>query len=165
MTDIVDSETRSRMMAGIRSKGTRPETLVRSMLHRRGLRFARTCSGLPGRPDVVLPRWRVAVFVNGCFWHMHECRLFRMPRSNQEFWERKLSANRMRDVKNIHELLVGGWKVLTIWECSVRGADSMRQLESNMDRVAAWIRSNTRKNVCVLSGTGLTCSKYDYEGN
>ena len=165
MTDVVDSETRSRMMAGIRSKGTRPETLVRSMLHRRGLRFARTSSGLPGRPDVVLPRWRVAVFVNGCFWHMHECRLFRMPGSNQEFWERKLSANRIRDQKNIQALLVDRWKVLTIWECSVRGADSLRQLERNMDRVAAWIRSNTRKNHCVLSGTGLTCSKYDNEGN
>jgi DNA mismatch endonuclease (patch repair protein) len=109
MTDFDDSETRSRMMAGIRSKGTRPETLVRSLLHMRGLRFARTSSGLPGRPDVVLPRWRVAVFVNGCFWHMHECRLFRMPGSNREFWERKLYANRMRDVKKHPGTL--GWRM------------------------------------------------------
>ena len=165
MADIVDPETRSRMMAGIHSKGTRPETLVRSLLHKRGLRFARTSSGLAGRPDVVLPRWNVAVFVNGCFWHMHECELFRMPGSNRMFWERKLSANRMRDMKNVQSLLVDGWKVLTIWECSVRGANAMRQLERNMDRVAAWIRSNNRKNHCMLSGSGLTCGRYDYEAN
>lgn len=96
---------------------------------------------------------------------MHECGLFRMPGSNREFWEQKLSNNRNRDQKNIKELLADGWKVLTIWECSVRGADAKRQLEQNMDRVAAWIRSNNRKNYCVLSGTGLTCGKYDYEGN
>lgn len=75
-------------MAGLRSRDTRPEILVRSLLHRRGLRFARTSSGLPGKPDAVLPHWRVAVFVNGCFWHMHECRLFRMPSSNLEFWKK-----------------------------------------------------------------------------
>lgn len=165
MTDIVDPITRSRMMAGIRSKGTRPETLMRSLLHKRGLRFARTPSELPGKPDVFLPRWRVAVFVNGCFWHMHECELFRMPSSNREFWKRKLSANRARDLKNTRILIGDGWKVLTIWECSVRGTDAMRQLEQNMDRVAEWIRSNTRKNHCVHSGTGLTCGKYDDEGN
>jgi DNA mismatch endonuclease (patch repair protein) len=88
-----------------------------------------------------------------------------MPGSNREFWERKLSANRMRDLKNVQALLVDEWKVLTIWECSVRGSEAMRQLERNMDRVAAWIRSNTGKNHYVLSGTGLTCGKYDNEGN
>jgi DNA mismatch endonuclease (patch repair protein) len=96
---------------------------------------------------------------------MHECGLFKMPSSNPEFWEKKLSTNRSRDQKNIHALLAEGWKVLTIWECSVRGADALRRLERNMDRVAVWIRSNTRKNHCVLSGTGFTCSNYDYEGN
>lgn len=152
-------------MAGIRSRDTRPEVLVRSLLHRRGLRFARTSSGLPGKPDAVLPHWRVAVFVNGCFWHMHECRLFRMPSSNLEFWKKKLSTNRSRDQKNIHALVADGWKVLTIWECSVKGAASQKSLEQNMDRVAMWIRSNTINNYCVLSGAGLTCSKYDNEGN
>lgn len=153
------------MMAGIRSKDTKPEVIVRSLLHRRGFRFARTSLGLPGRPDVVLPRWKVAVFVNGCFWHMHECGVFRMPASNQEFWERKLSANRIRDQKCIHAILVDGWKVLTIWECSVRGTGAMKRMERHMDKVAVWIRSTTRKNNCVLSGTGLTYTKYDNESN
>jgi DNA mismatch endonuclease (patch repair protein) len=87
----------------------------------------------------------VAVFVNGCFWHVHKYGLFRMLGSNQEFWEKKLSNNQNRDQKNIKELLVDGWKVLTIWECSARGADAKRQLGQNMDRVATWIRSNTKK--------------------
>ena len=165
MMDIVDPVTRSQMMAGIRSRDTQPEILVRSLLHKRGLRFARISSSLPGRPDVVLPRWKVAVFVNGCFWHMHECGRFKMPSSNLDFWEKKLTANRIRDQKNVHLLLTDGWKVLTIWECSLRGTDALRSLERNMDRVAFWIRSNTRNNHCVLSSTGLTCSKYDFKGN
>lgn len=149
-------------MSGIRAQGTRPETLVRSLLHRRGLRFARTASGLAGRPDAVLPHWKVVVFVNGCFWHMHDCRLFRMPRSNPEFWEKKLTTNRNRDQKNIRTLLAEGWKVLTIWECSVRGIDALESLDRNMDKVADWIRSNTKENHCVLSGTGLTCRNNGY---
>lgn len=146
MTDIVVSKVRSRMMAGIRSKGPRTETLVRSSIHRRGLRFATISPGLPCRPDVALPRWRVAVFVNGRCWHMNECKLFRMPGiKTGGVWEKKLSDSRNRDQKNTKDLLVVGWKVLTIWKCSVKGTDAMRQPERNMDRVAAWIRSDTKK--------------------
>jgi DNA mismatch endonuclease (patch repair protein) len=164
MTDVVDAGTRSRMMAGIRSTDTKPERLVRSLLHRRGLRFAKTSAGLAGRPDIVLPRWRVVVFVNGCFWHMHDCRLFRMPTTNQEFWEKKLCSNRERDRNNANSLIADRWNILTIWECAMRGADALGRLEKNMDRVAKWIRAEKKNNHCVLSGTGLTYSKYDYEG-
>lgn len=152
-------------MAGIRSRDTAPEVLVRSLLHRRGFRFARNAAGLPGRPDVVLPKWNAVVFINGCFWHMHDCGLFRMPQSNTEFWENKLSANRSRDQKNIRELLALGWKVVTVWECSLRGADARQKLDRSMDRVADWIRSQTRNNCCALGSTGVTCIRYDIEGN
>lgn len=165
MTDIVDPVTRSRMMAGIRSRDTGPEVLVRSFLHRRGFRFARTSAGLPGRPDVVLPKWKAVVFVNGCFWHMHDCGLFRMPSSNRGFWENKLSANRRRDQKNMHALLAQGWKVVTVWECSLRGPDVLQKLGRRMDMVAAWIRSDTGNNCCELGRAGVTSIRYDIEGN
>lgn len=152
-------------MAGIRSENTKPEKFVRSLLHRRGLRFAKTSAGLVGRPDIVLPRWKVVVFVNGCFWHMHDCEIFRMPSTNRDFWEKKLTGNRKRDQKNTDKLLADGWNILTIWECAVRGADALDHLEQNMDAVVDWIRSERKNNYCVLSGTGLTYCKYEYEGN
>ncbi|MBM6400282.1 very short patch repair endonuclease [Phycicoccus sonneratiae] len=121
MADVVDSATRSRMMASIRSTDTRPELAVRSALHRRGYRFRVHVSSLPGRPDIVLPKWRAVVFVHGCFWHGHDgCRFFRLPQTRAVFWERKIAANRERDVRQVASLKLAGWRVVTIWECAVR---------------------------------------------
>lgn len=156
MTDIVDVKTRSRMMSGIRSQGTQPEKLVRSSLHRRGFRFARSALGLIGKPDIVLPRWKVLVFVHGCFWHLHGCRLSRMPSSNREFWERKLSANSLRDERVSRELLDLGWRILIIWECTTRGRIARDHLDEVMDKIAIWIREPSDKHCCIASGTGLT---------
>lgn len=120
MTDIVDRATRSRMMSGIRSKDTRPERAVRSGLHKEGLRFRLNVAGLPGRPDIVLPRWNAVVFVHGCFWHRHpECRFCYTPKSRVEFWRRKFRENVTRDRRVVKELTSDGWKVHVVWTCEI----------------------------------------------
>ena len=156
MTDVVDVKTRSRMMAGIRSEGTQPEKLVRSSLHRRGFRFAKSSLGLVGKPDIVLPRWKVLVFVHGCFWHLHGCSLSKMPGSNREFWEKKLMANKLRDERVSHELLELGWRILIVWECTTKGRHARDHLDEVMDEIAIWIRQQSGTQGCIASGTGLT---------
>ena len=139
MTDVVSKEARSRMMAGIRSRGTQPERLVRSSLHRRGFRFSSKLK-LPGRPDVILPRWRVAIFVHGCFWHVHGCRLSKMPSTNVDFWQKKLEGNFDRDERVVGELLTRGWRVAVLWECALRSHVNSRTLHHAMDRLENWIK-------------------------
>jgi len=120
MADIVDVQRRSALMAGIRSKDTAPELAVRKIAHRMGLRFRLHRKNLPGRPDVVFPRHRLAVFVHGCFWHQHQaCRSAQLPKSRVSFWKEKLAANVARDKRNIGALQKLGWRVLVIWECEV----------------------------------------------
>jgi DNA mismatch endonuclease (patch repair protein) len=154
------------MMAGIRSSDTKPEKLVRSALHRRGLRFARSSIGLPGRPDAVLPHWGVALFVNGCFWHMHGCKLSKAPGSNADFWSIKLKANHSRDQRNIVALIQSGWRVLNVWECALRGSEAMNQFDARMDAVTTWIREQRKKYVlCDVSGSKLTWRESIDEGN
>lgn len=121
-------------MARIRSRNTNPELLVRSYLHGTGLRFRVHVAELPGRPDIVLPRYRVAVFVHGCFWHRHKgCVLAATPRSNALFWKRKLEGNRKRDQRDVAALRLSGWRVAVFWECGARkgvaDANALRALE------------------------------------
>jgi DNA mismatch endonuclease (patch repair protein) len=117
--DVVDRATRSRMMSGIRGKDTKPERIVRSHLHRAGLRF-RLQAKLPGKPDLVLPKYKTAVFVHGCFWHRHEeCRYATMPTSNIAFWQKKFEANVQRDIRVRQELKVLGWHVEVAWSCQL----------------------------------------------
>lgn len=156
MTDTVDPATRSRMMAGIRGRNTKPEVKVRKALHALGFRFARNSKGLPGRPDLVLPRWKVAVFVNGCFWHWHGCHLSRIPASNAEFWLAKLTGNRARDVRVVSQLLGNGWRVLTVWECSLRGSAGGAAFDADMLRVAGWIRGNSGERTMVVPSVHRT---------
>ena len=140
MADIVDRATRSRMMSAIRGKNTRPETLVRRHLHRSGLRFRIHDSRLPGRPDIVLARFRTAVFVHGCFWHQHPgCRYAVKPTSNVAFWSEKLSRNVTRDAANRARLERDGWHVITIWECE---ASAARHLDSLVARIRACLAPN-----------------------
>lgn len=138
MTDIVDKKTRSRMMSRILGRDTKPEMVVRSGLHQLGFRFRLHVKGLPGRPDLVLPRWKTAVFVNGCFWHCHGCELFRWPKTNHEFWKTKLTANRDRDRKAIHRLVGDDWYVAIIWECAIRHRKSI-QIERMFSSLSNWI--------------------------
>lgn len=152
-------------MAGIRSKGTQPEKLVRSLLHRRGFRFARSSLQLVGKPDIVLPHWKVLVFVHGCFWHLHGCSLSRMPESNREFWEKKLMANKLRDECVTHKLLNLGWRILIVWECATKSRNARFHLDEVMDKIAIWIRQKSGEQRCIASGTGLTFYKNDHKSN
>ena len=120
MTDVVDAATRSRMMAGIQGKNTQPELFLRKALHAMGFRYRLGCKGLPGKPDIVFPKKRVAIFVHGCFWHMHECKYFKWPTTNSQFWREKLDGNVQRDKRVAVELQSRGWTVLTVWECELR---------------------------------------------
>lgn len=121
MTDIVDAETRSRMMSGIKGKNTKPEMLVRKALSARGYRYRLHRKDLPGAPDIVMTGRNVAIFVHGCFWHMHNgCRMARLPTTRPEFWAAKLGDNVARDSKAIAALRESGWRVLVVWECSTK---------------------------------------------
>ena len=121
MTDFMKPEVRSQVMSRIRSKNTRQEVWLRKGLFAEGFRYRLHRTDLPGKPDIVLPRYGAAIFVHGCFWHGHDCHLFRMPASRTEFWRAKIEANRERDDRNIRELRERGWRVLVVWECAGRG--------------------------------------------
>lgn len=134
MTDVVDRATRSRMMSRIRGRDTKPELLVRSWLHRAGLRFRLHAGDLPGSPDIVLPRWNAVVFVHGCFWHRHRgCPLAATPKSRPAFWNAKFRSNVDRDERNRRDLRRLGWRIRTVWECAL----GPRQL----DALVRWIRN------------------------
>ena len=121
MADIVDSKTRSRMMAGIKGKDTGPEMLVRRFLHKAGFRYRLHDYNLPGCPDLVLPRYRIVIFVNGCFWHRHQgCKLAYLPKTNLDKWQKKFDQNVIRDQNNIDALVKTGWRVIVVWECGLR---------------------------------------------
>lgn len=138
MTDVVDAATRSRMMAGIHGKNTKPEIAVRRGLHRLGLRFRLDGSALPGRPDLVLAKHRTVVFVHGCFWHAHACEAFHLPDNNAVFWLEKFQKNVARDRTRVAELRALNWRVLVIWECAVKIA--IKKGSVDLYRVAAdWI--------------------------
>lgn len=119
--DIVDAATRSRMMSGIRGKDTRPEMIVRRFLHNLGYRYRIHRKDLAGKPDIVIPRLKVCLFVHGCFWHRHPgCRFATMPKTRTDFWKKKFEKNVARDAANIAALEVRGWRVLVIWECQLK---------------------------------------------
>ncbi len=137
MADVVDRATRSRMMSGIRGKNTKPELIVRSFLHRAGLRF-RLHAKLPGKPDLVLPKHRAVVFVHGCFWHRHKsCRFAASPTSNAVFWQEKLSSNVARDSEVTLALERMGWRVLVIWSCELNEGDLEKLVFSIRQRTEA----------------------------
>ena len=120
MSDVFSPQKRREVMASIRGKDTKEELLVRRFLFQHGLRFRTSDRRLPGRPDIVLAKYRTVIFLNGCFWHGHEgC--YRLPKTNQEFWRRKIERNRARDEQNIARLLAMGWRPLVVWECELRG--------------------------------------------
>ena len=121
MVDVVSKEKRSQMMAGIRGKNTKPEILVRKMLFANGYRFRINKKIGRAKPDIVLPKWNLCIFVHGCFWHRHEgCKFATTPKSNRYFWLNKLSKNRARDYQNYEELNSKGWKIGIVWECALR---------------------------------------------
>lgn len=127
MVDNRSKKSRSALMSRVGSKNTAPELIVRKYLHERGYRYRLHRSDLPGRPDIVLPARKAAIFVHGCFWHGHGCRIGRPPKSRPEFWLPKLERNRLRDLLNETALTNAGWRVLTIWQCEIRDASALRE--------------------------------------
>lgn len=119
MVDRLNREDRSRVMRGIKSTNTKPELEVRSLLHHLGYRFRLHRRDLPGKPDIVLPKHRAVIFVNGCFWHCHTCKMGHVPRSRTEYWAPKLRRTQERDVRNYAMLGELGWRVKVVWECEV----------------------------------------------
>jgi DNA mismatch endonuclease (patch repair protein) len=129
------------MMSGIRGRNTKPEILIRSLLHRQGFRFRLHVRNLPGKPDIVFPRFHAVIFVHGCFWHGHNCSLFKWPKTRPEFWREKIGYNQNNDHRVHEALIAAGWRVGIIWECAIRGAS--KDLEGVTQRIASWLRSDS----------------------
>ena len=125
MADRITPEARSRLMSRIGPKNTGPELIVRSLLHRMGYRFRLHRKGLPGTPDIVLPGRGAAIFVNGCFWHGHACKVGKMPKSRLEYWGPKIDANVSRDSRKRRQLRRLGWKVIVVWECDTKDEERL----------------------------------------
>ena len=141
MSDIVDRATRSRMMSGIRNKDTGIEISVRKALFAKGFRYRLNPKDLPGKPDIVFPRYQAIVFVHGCFWHGHDCELFRLPGTNRNFWQKKIQDNQIRDIRNTAGLKKLGWRIGIVWECALRnkGIAGIEKVTNRLDR---WIKGS-----------------------
>lgn len=119
--DVHDKKTRSYNMSQIKGKNTKPEELVRKYLFSQGFRYRKNDKRLPGSPDIVLPKYKTVIFINGCFWHRHkDCKYFVWPKSNEEFWKNKINSNVERDIKKTKQLTKLGWKVIIVWECQLK---------------------------------------------
>ena len=132
MNDTCSARKRSDIMSRISGKDTKPEAIVRKYLFSEGFRYRKHVSNLPGKPDLVLPRYKTVVFVHGCYWHGHDCPRGKLPATNTDFWREKITRNRQRDLQNYHELAKAGWQVLIIWQCEINNKQKERQ---KMDQV------------------------------
>lgn len=140
MVDIVSPEKRSAMMAGIKGKNTKPEIAIRKALFARGWRYRIHDRRLPGKPDLVFPKLKAVIFIEGCFWHGHDCHLFKMPSSRLEFWEPKIEGNRERDTRVREELGALGWRHLTVWECALKGKTRL-PFQLLITTISTWLES------------------------
>lgn len=138
------SPARKRIMASIRSSNTRPELAVRRLLFKHGYRYRLHGKGLPGKPDIILPKYNVVIFVNGCFWHYHGCKFSHLPKNNAAFWQAKIKANLQRDKKNVDELLKLGWRVLIIWECAIAGPTALTE-NSLLEPLIIFLKGSQKK--------------------
>ena len=149
MADVLTPEQRRLNMSRIRGKDTKPELVLRRGLHALGLRFRLHRKDLPGRPDIVFPRYRAAVLVHGCFWHGHDCPLFKLPATRLEFWEAKIEGNRARDLRDVAALAAAGWRVLVVWECALKGPARL-PVDVVLARVTSWL--DTEKSSGIVQG-------------
>ena len=156
VADITDPKTRSRMMSQIKSKDTKPELAIRKRLYAMGYRYRLHVKRLPGKPDIVFPGRKALVFVNGCFWHYHDCHLFKMPATRREWWRAKLEGNRRRDELNQTTLLAAGWRVMVVWECAWRKKNRETEYDQITANIARWLEST--------ASTGLIRGKGNKNG-
>lgn len=140
MADVHSTETRSKNMAAIRAENTQPEVWLRKKLFARGFRYRLHVKSLPAKPDIVLPKFRAVILVHGCFWHQHTCHLFKLPKTRTEFWAEKLAGNKERDARAITQLNKLGWRVLTVWECALKGRQRMPE-DLLLQAVEQWLKS------------------------
>lgn len=143
MVDVVTSRKRSEMMSGIRGKDTKPEIIIRKGLHKKGFRYILHNNKLPGKPDLVLPKFNAVIFVNGCFWHLHGCHLFKWPKTRSKFWKKKITRNREKDIENIDLLMIDKWRVLLIWECAIKGKNRL-DIDKLLIKTITWIKSKSK---------------------
>jgi len=136
MTDVHDKKTRSYNMSRIKAKNTKPEMLVRRFLHAHGFRYKLHDKKLPGKPDIVLPKYKTIIFIHGCFWHGHKgCRYYVVPKTRTEWWLNKINANIANDIKAAKALKKEGWKIITVWECKLKTAKAERTLSSLLNKI------------------------------
>lgn len=150
MADIVDRKTRSQMMSGIRGKNTKPEIVIRKALFAKGFRYRLHDKKLPGKPDLVFQKYNAVIFVHGCFWHAHDCHLFKWPSSNEDFWKTKINRNREVDELNRSNLLIMDWRILEVWECALKGKTKL-EFNHLIDLVTTWLQSEVTQ-VTTISG-------------
>jgi DNA mismatch endonuclease (patch repair protein) len=137
MTDTFTPAERSEIMRRVRGVDTNPEVRARCILHAAGFRYRLHVAALPGKPDIVLPRFRLAVFIHGCFWHWHGCKRSRMPAANRAYWEKKIARNVARDKRHAKDLRAAGWRRRVIWECALERGMARLLLELNRERAGA----------------------------
>ncbi|WP_091951835.1 very short patch repair endonuclease [Methylorubrum salsuginis] len=160
MTDVLTPAQRRLVMSRIKGRDTKPEIVLRKLLHADGFRYRLHAKGLPGRPDLVFHRYKAVIFVHGCFWHGHDCPLFRLPSTRREFWETKIQENRKRDQRQIIQLTSSGWRCLVVWECSMRGkarhpveillrsCSNFLNSDASLEEISgAWISRENQKDI------------------
>lgn len=143
MADTHSEEVRSKNMAAIQSKDTKPELMIRRALHGEGIRYGLHNKNLPGTPDLHFRKYNAVLFVNGCFWHKHDCPIFKMPESNVDYWKNKFERNQERDREKINELKIAGKRISIIWECALKGKFSM-PLETTTEKMINWLNSDIK---------------------
>lgn len=162
MADIVDPAIRSRMMSGIRAKNTRPELFLRKGLHALGFRYRLHAKDIPGRPDLVFPKYNALIEVRGCFWHGHGCHYCKPPATNPEFWQNKIRNNRLRDSRNLDSQIEAGWRCLIVWECAVRLAQRSANTLDAIALSAQWLTAGD--NLATIDEQGLHQLNNDKKG-
>ena len=146
MTDVHSKQIRSKNMAAIKSKNTKPELIIRKALFAKGFRYKLHDKKLPGKPDLVFPKYHAVIFIHGCFWHRHNCHLFKWPSTRPEFWKKKINRNVEVDKRNYKQLKKDGWYILTVWECALKGRGKLPFNKLILD-VSNWLEFGVRDKV------------------
>jgi len=155
LVDKHSQEVRSQNMRAVKSKNTKPELQIRKHLHSLGYRYRLHSKKLPGKPDLVIQKYNTAIFINGCFWHGHDCPAFTWPKTRSDFWKEKISGNIKRDADNINQLSKLGWRVMIIWECALKGKEKL-DLDDIGKNIVTWLASD--RQTMIIRGKGKSDS-------